>query len=119
MRCFYHGDVEAVAVCKSCFRAICHDCCAQTESSTACRNRCETEVIAIDEQQHRSIRQSKAVGGLYYGLGTFCILAALLSLIGGLSSLRSKEPNLVAIFFGVVFLLGGLGCFRFARKAKK
>jgi len=119
MRCFYHGDVEAVAVCKSCFHAICPDCCAQTESSAACRNRCETAVLAIDEQQRRSVRQSKAVSGLYYGFSAFFVLAGTPMFIGGLLSLRSKDPNPVGMFFGLVVIFAALGCFRFARKVKK
>ena len=48
MRCFFHGDAEAVAVCKSCGRAICHDCSAEVGTSIGCRNRCESDVEALN-----------------------------------------------------------------------
>jgi hypothetical protein len=119
MRCFYHGDVEAVAVCKSCFRAICHDCSTEAGSSTACRNRCEADVIAIDELRRRSARLTVGTTYLYYGIGVFFILMGLPTFLGGLLSIGTKEPNPVGIFMGLVFMAGGISSFWFARRHRK
>lgn len=41
MNCYYHPEVPAVGVCKSCGRGICTACAAEVEHGIACRERCE------------------------------------------------------------------------------
>ena len=65
MRCFYHGDVEAVAVCKSCGRAICHDCYAEVGTGSACRNRCESDVTALNTIIERNKTVYRKTSGIY------------------------------------------------------
>jgi hypothetical protein len=119
MRCFYHGDVEAVAVCKACGHGVCHDCCADAGTSTACRNRCETEVIAIDDLRRRSTTLAKLTSKLYYGLGVGAGSLGLLVFISSLPSLRTDQPNIFGIVTGFIFLAGGLACVLFARRSRR
>jgi hypothetical protein len=44
MICFYHNDMAAVGVCKSCNRGLCADCAADEGSGLACKGRCEERV---------------------------------------------------------------------------
>jgi hypothetical protein len=41
MRCFYHHDKEAVALCRGCGRGVCAECGVDVGRGLACRGRCE------------------------------------------------------------------------------
>ncbi len=53
MKCFNHRELDAIAVCKHCGRALCPNCIAEVELAAACKERCETEVAAILDAHHR------------------------------------------------------------------
>ncbi|HEY3902145.1 MAG TPA: hypothetical protein VGM54_26265 [Chthoniobacter sp.] len=118
MYCYFHGDVAAVAVCKACGRGICHDCSAEVGASMGCRNRCESEVELIDDLRRRSLKMATLMTRLYWGMGLGLSLIGLMTIMGSLWSLRSAEPNLGGVFFGGVFLAGGIGCICFALRTK-
>src|SRR5580692_517048 len=44
MKCYTHRSSDAIAVCRSCGRALCPDCVAEVGLSCACKNRCEPDV---------------------------------------------------------------------------
>ena len=44
MRCFVHGNTDAVGSCRSCGRGLCHECAVDIDKSLACRDRCESDV---------------------------------------------------------------------------
>lgn len=44
MRCFAHGDVDAVGLCSACDRGVCTACAVDMGRGLACRGRCEPEV---------------------------------------------------------------------------
>src|SRR5882672_10409620 len=71
MRCFYHGDVDAVAICKSCGHGLCHDCCAEVGTSSACRNRCEGEVESLNDMSQRNKSAFQKASGVYTRSGIF------------------------------------------------
>jgi len=109
MRCFFHGDVEAVAICKACHRAICHDCCAEVGSSVACRNRCETDVQTLDALQRRGTVSFKVLPRLYFGMGLLFGIFGLFFLCEGLLSLRSNHADFGGIYMGVFFVFLSAG----------
>lgn len=47
MRCFYHPEKDAVALCKSCGKGVCSDCCVDLGKGVACRGRCEEDARGI------------------------------------------------------------------------
>jgi len=53
MKCFNHRELEAIAVCKHCGRALCPNCIAEVELLAACKGRCEVEVLAIVDAHQR------------------------------------------------------------------
>src|ERR1019366_8763075 len=53
MKCFTHRSSDAVAVCRSCGRALCPDCIAEVGLSCACKNRCESDVTRFNEMLTR------------------------------------------------------------------
>ena len=48
MKCFTHPGADAVAVCRHCGRAVCHDCAADVGVLVACKGRCEEDVRLLD-----------------------------------------------------------------------
>src|SRR5947207_1523968 len=56
MRCFYHPDKEAVALCVSCVKGICVDCAAVVQHAQACRSRCEERARLIFEVWDHNIQ---------------------------------------------------------------
>jgi len=57
MKCFYHPEIEAVAICKNCHKAICKDCLVEVQNGVACKdsiNNCVTEVERLNRFLERS-----------------------------------------------------------------
>ena len=55
MKCFYHQDVDAVGICKSCQKGVCMDCLVEVGHSIACRSTCEEHVGIVDAMVNKSI----------------------------------------------------------------
>ncbi len=109
MRCFYHGDVEAVALCKSCSRALCRECCSDTGKSAACRSRCEEDVLALDEMIERGRSAYQKTSGAYTRSGLFIlVLGIAFSIIGILGFRGDGEPVMFLVVMGGLFLIYGV-----------
>lgn len=61
MNCFNHSEIPAVAICKSCSRALCNQCATEVEKAMACRERCESDVRAL-QQLIASNLATRAIG---------------------------------------------------------
>ncbi len=117
MRCFYHGDVEAVALCKACSRAICHECCSAADKSAACRSRCEADVQAIDEMIERNKTAFQKTSGAYTRSGWFSLLVGAVFAGLGFAGLKGDgEPAGFLLVLGAIFLLYGISQFFTARR---
>src|SRR5690349_4892083 len=81
MRCFYHPTVEAVALCKSCQRGLCPDCVAEVGLSSSCRNRCESDVLSLNELLARARAAPKTVSGINRRSAIFLILCGVVFLL--------------------------------------
>jgi hypothetical protein len=106
MRCFFHGDAEAVAVCKSCGRAICHDCSAEVGTAIGCRNRCESDVEALNAIIERSKTVYRKTSGVYWRTAWMFIGIGVLIGFGGVS-LRAEGASIPC--FGLCFLFLAFG----------
>jgi len=60
MKCYYHRADDAVAVCKSCLKALCPQCAVDLRKGIACRDRCEEDVRQLITVIDTSIRYSPA-----------------------------------------------------------
>jgi hypothetical protein len=118
MRCFYHGDVDAVAICKSCGHALCRECCAEVGGISACRNRCENDVEALNDvnQRNRSVYQKTS--GAYKLFAAFFFGVSLFMAISGYGALHSEKPSesIGTFVFAGFFFLMGVGVWVFARR---
>lgn len=55
MRCYYHPEVEAIGVCKNCYKGIRDESAAEVGGGLACRGRCEQKVQAINDLVARNV----------------------------------------------------------------
>jgi len=118
MRCFYHGDVDAVAICKSCGHALCRDCCAEVAGISACRNRCESEVAALNDVNQRNRSAYGKIGGAYKLFAVFFFGVALFSAISAFGTLHSERPSdaIGSFVFAGLFLFVAVGVWVFSRR---
>ncbi len=108
MRCFYHRDVEAVAICKSCAHGVCPDCCAEVGTSAACRNRCEDDVAALNEIIQRNKTSFQKAGGAYFRSGLLLMVMGVGFLLFGLSLRNAGSPGVFLMVMGGLFVVYGI-----------
>lgn len=77
MKCFNHAAVDAVAICKNCNKAICHDCSTDVGNGVACNGQCEVEVRALNELIRRNKTAAQRTGYAYHRNAIVCALLAL------------------------------------------
>jgi hypothetical protein len=104
MKCFYHPQRDAVAMCKSCGRGLCPDCAAEVTPGMACVGRCERDVAALNLVIQRSKTAYQKTGRLYRrSAGAILILGLIFLAFGFLPVVVSRDYTL-AVF------LAPLGC---------
>jgi hypothetical protein len=110
MKCFNHSTVDAVAVCKSCGRALCRDCIAEVGLSCSCRGRCESIVATENELRERGSTAYQKTSASYLRSGIFIMLLGGLFLLLGVVGLAGREQsgwNYFMLVIGVLF--AGMG----------
>ena len=121
MKCYYHPSGDAVALCKACNRALCHDCCADVPPGTACTGRCEEEVAALNVIIERGKSAYQKTGKAYKVNAFFLILGGLFPFVLGLIPILRGE-GIGSIFFviiGIVFLLWGYFSFKSGKQIQQ
>lgn len=63
MECFEHEGIQAVGLCKSCYRAVCKDCAIIIPHGVACSQECEKDV----QETNEILERSKKI----YGIGDY------------------------------------------------
>ena len=84
MRCFYHPESEAVGICKSCQKGVCPACAADLGKGLACRERCESDVTAINEVVARSVEMGPLGRSIVQGQPTSLLVGSILFLMMGI-----------------------------------
>ncbi|NKF21209.1 hypothetical protein [Solimonas marina] len=86
MHCFTHQDVEAVGVCKACYKGLCTQCASDLGLGLACKGEHEQFVEATNALLSRSIRISSinkhgsfVVPGFYAFLGAAFLLSGIIT----------------------------------------
>jgi uncharacterized membrane protein len=114
MKCYYHHDIEAIAICKSCNRALCENCAVDVHPGTACQNRCEEDVKALNliiqrgksaYQKTAKVHKRNSIALLLSGSVFF--LVGLIPIIASNSWVMS-----FALVLGLIFLLWSFFCYR-------
>jgi Flp pilus assembly protein TadB len=118
MKCYYHSVAEAVALCKSCSRALCHGCCADVPPGTACKGRCEEDVEAINLVIQRSKTAYQKTGGAYRRSAYWMLAMGLLFIALGIAPVLMGKGYATAFIavMGVLFLFASVSSFRNSRE---
>jgi hypothetical protein len=106
MRCFYHHEAEAVAVCKNCGRGLCAGCAVEVGNGLACPNRCEADVRALNEVIARNRTAYQKTSGAYARIAAFYVLIGAVFGAAGLADWRGYGWLMIPA--GVIFVAAGL-----------
>ena len=117
MRCYYHQDVDAVAVCKNCGRGLCPACAVDIGNGLACRNRCEEEARSLNRVIERNKTAYEKTSGAYSRVALFYAGLGAVVLVGGVMDWRGNQWLLVPA--GVVFLLSAVLHYSTGRKFRR
>jgi hypothetical protein len=101
MKCFYHTNVDAVAVCKNCGKGLCVECATEVGKGIACKNRCEADVEAIN----KIFQENKKAFDNYRN--AYSLSAVWVGLIGIGFSISSfiLTPKLMGFLMSMGFLM--------------
>lgn len=121
MKCFYHQDRDAVALCKSCHRALCPDCVADVPPGSACRGRCEQEVAAVNLMLERGKSAYLKAGNAYRRNAIAFLIMGLVMVAFGLLPLvtNGDKGALFLAVFGGFFLLLSFFSFRSGKQIEQ
>ncbi len=121
MKCYYHRDTEAIALCKSCNRALCENCAVDVHPGTACINRCESDVTQLNVAIARSKLSFQKAGKSYRRNGISLLLAGIVFLFVGVLPIitRGDFGNAFIAVLGAVFLLWSFFSFLSGKQIEK
>ncbi len=49
MKCYTHNQVDAIGICKHCYKALCVDCCSDLNNGLACKDKHEAQVTHLNQ----------------------------------------------------------------------
>lgn len=118
MKCYYHPAAEAVALCKSCSRALCHECCADVPPGSACKGRCEEDVEALNLVIQRSKTAYQKTGSAYRRQAYWTLAMGLVFIVLGIAPVIMGKGYATAVMavLGVLFLFASFSSFRSSRE---
>jgi hypothetical protein len=120
MKCFTHRNSDAVAVCRSCGRALCPDCTSEVGLSCACKNRCEPDVKRFNAMLAHGrpgpVNPASLVG---YDRTIFLMAMGVAFVSFGLYHLGDHGPNWFLVVLGTAFGIFGVSQFLMTRKFRK
>lgn len=123
MKCFNHRELDAIAVCRHCGRALCPACVAESAGMSACKGRCEAEVAAIHSETQLSLHSYvsmipmfRVVAFLAYPVGVVGVSVGCYALVMGIGG--RVEPTMFVVV-GVGLIAAGHFFRQLAREFKR
>jgi hypothetical protein len=116
MKCFNHPAAEAVGLCRSCGRALCHDCVAEVGMSVRCRNRCEADVAAINDMVLRGRAAYQKGSALQSKTGMFTVMIGVVLLGFGIFWSIGSEPHYFILVMEALMCAYGVAVIAAVRK---
>ncbi len=107
MRCFYHPETEAAAICKNCHKGLCPDCALDVGNGMACKDspdHCPDAVRLGNKVLERSRRSYQNAAQTY---GRYAIVTGLMGALftlGGLSFFKG-DTRLIGTVIAPIGLL--------------
>lgn len=117
MKCFNH-DVDAVAICKNCNKALCHPCAVDVGNGLACVGACEQEVRALNELIRRNLTSAQKTGYAYQRNAVVCGLIALVFAYLSIDAYQTGRTPLLVVTAGsaVIFFMAAFFNYSAAQK---
>ena len=123
MKCFNHRDMDAIAVCRHCGRALCSACVNDVGGIASCKGKCEAEAAATLAEVELRRRNLNLQVPIWNGLARFCYAVGLVMGGFGVYALvfmsERVEVALLPIAMGVVLSLSAYGFQCYARELKR
>lgn len=111
MKCFNHRELDAIAVCKHCGRALCSGCVADSSGMSACKGRCEAEVEASRSETQFTRYSLVAMGPMFrlvaflaYPVGLAGAGVGVYALVMGIGG--RVEPTVMAVVSSGLIAVG-------------
>ncbi len=118
MKCYTHRQVDAVAVCKSCGRALCPECVTEVDKGCACKNRCEEDVSVLNDLVVRGSKAYTKASSVYSKSGIFLLFMGIAFFVFGLP-MALKNGSIFFLALGIGFIAYGISQLITARKYKE
>lgn len=106
MKCFNHPEKDAVAICKSCNKALCHECASEVTNGIACKGKCEEEVLFLNEMLERNKTVYSKTGKTYMRSSIIYFLAGIAFAGYGFFTEISPLKPFLFIMSGVMIVAG-------------
>lgn len=108
MHCFTHQDSHAVAICKTCGKAICSICTVSVPFALTCSLDCSEEAKAVHEMNQRG-KKIYGIGvaqkRLPTGVVVWGLFAVLFGGAGAINTISSDTPDWFSICFGIASVI--------------
>lgn len=120
MKCYYHHQKDAVAICKNCNRALCSECAAEVENGIACKGRCEGQVerfnmvMQRNDKSYERVSKTHMSNALLFGLFSVVFIA-----LGILMDHSKDSAGVWFIILGLAFVLSSFFSYSNGKKYKK
>ncbi len=105
MKCYNHPETDAVAICKSCGKALCHECAVDVGRGIACKGICEADVQMINSIVDRNTKAYSTLKSRSLFGPIFLIITGMVFVGYGLTSAYASG---LSIILGICFVLYGV-----------
>ncbi|MFT4172337.1 MAG: hypothetical protein QM639_07240 [Rhodocyclaceae bacterium] len=119
MHCYTHQDSHAIAVCRTCGKAVCGICSVSIPFAIACSTECADEAKAVHEMNQRG-KKLYGIGGtkkrLPSGVVMWGLFAALFCGAGVINTISRGTPDWFLLCFGAVSVIVAVIAYRRAKE---
>src|SRR5258708_26596029 len=116
MKCFYHPQLDAVAVCKNCGRGVCQEDAADVGNGIACKGRCEDRLRASNLLADRNLAISQRAPTSYSMSFIMWVIVGILFI--GIGSSFNSSPLIALISVGGGLFFIGIGAYVYFLRSK-
>ncbi|HEX3870226.1 MAG TPA: hypothetical protein VHV77_07320 [Pirellulales bacterium] len=105
MICFNHPHLDAVGICKSCGRGLCHTCMTEVGLSCCCRDRCEADVATLNDlvERGRTIYQKNSAAFYRQGISVLA-MGLIVTALGAVAVVEYDDPmSYIPLAIGIIF----------------
>jgi hypothetical protein len=118
MKCFKHGAVDAVGVCKHCNKGLCRECAVEVAGSLSCRGACEAQVALVNRLAVQAGSSYGKTSRAYLRATAMYFLLAIVFLVFAFQQ-QGTYLRIFLIIMAAVFAVGGAFYFRSSREFRQ